>query len=44
MLRLVCGAAHEGAMVEASDGQKSVAVARGGNFRQALETLVRDFQ
>jgi hypothetical protein len=32
VLRLVCGAAHEGAMVEASDGQKSVAVARGGGF------------
>ena len=35
-------AAHVGAIVEASDGTKPVAVAGGGGFWQTLAALIRD--
>ena len=42
MHRLMNDAAHVGAIVEASDGPKPVAVAGGGGFWQTLAALIRD--
>ena len=42
MHRLMIEAAHVGAIVEASDGPKPVAVAGGGGFWQTLAALIRD--